>query len=139
MIANKYYQGNTREICHGIKEMDIDCMNTMIEFILNNKFIKKGDILIPAPQHQGYAIYTKYIAEEIAKETGAIVKDVVKSKPREMLYKNRNINLNFYTTEILNTQNTIFFVDNVISTGKTLNETSKLFGRYLEPLVYGII
>lgn len=82
---NDYLRGNTREICHEIKNNNEECCKVMADFFLAQEIIDSHCLLIPAPQHEGYAIYTKKIAEMIAAKSGAQVMDIIKSNPRETL------------------------------------------------------
>ena len=140
---NHYFSGDTREICHEIKDRNEECYRIMANFFLEQEIIDSQCLLIPAPQHDGYAIYTKAIAEMIASESGAKVADVVKSNPRKTLYeckqRRQPISLHFTLTEKpdLNGKK-VFFVDNVLHTGQTLYTCRKVIGYDLIPLVYGI-
>lgn len=140
---NNYIERNTREICHEIKKRNEECYRIMADFFLAQEIIDSQSLLIPAPQHEGYAIYTKEIAEMIASESGAEVADVIKSRPRQTLYeckqKHQPINLGFELPERLNLSGKkLYFVDNVLHTGQTLYTCEKLIGCKLIPLVYGI-
>lgn len=140
---NNYFHGNTREICHEIKNRNIECCEIMADFFLEQEIIDKHCLLIPAPQHEGYAIYTKMIADMIALKSGAKVLDIIKSNPRKTLYehkqKHERIALDFEITEKLFVDNQkIFLVDNVLNTGQTLKTCQNLVGYQLIPLVYGV-
>ena len=69
--------------------------------------------------------------------------DIIKSNPRKPLYEykqnHQKITLNFELIGklFINTQK-IFFVDNVLHTGQTLQTCEKIIGCQLIPLVYGI-
>lgn len=99
---NYYYDKNIREICHEIKKNNLECCEIMANYFLNQEIIKEGDILIPIPQHNGYSIYTKQIAQLISLQTNAIVEDIIKSKPRETLYElkkqNKKVSLDFFSS-----------------------------------------
>ena len=139
---NYYYDGDTREICHEIKQFNQECLEIMANYFLNQNIITKDTILIPAPQHQGYSIYTKEIANIIEKESGASVKDIIVCNPRKTLYemkqnKEKQI-LNFHLKEELElTSSNIFLIDNVLDTGLTYLTCQKLFKQKIIPLVYG--
>lgn len=140
---NNYLFGDTREICHEIKDRIEECYKIMADFFLAQEIIDSQCVLIPAPQHEGYAIYTKAIAEMIASESGAKVVDVIKSNPRKTLYEckqmHQPISLSFTVTEKMDlTGKKVFLVDNVLHTGQTLCACQKLLGCELVPLVYGI-
>lgn len=82
-FKQKYSDPVIREICHGIKDRDLEALKMMKHFILDDGMIRKGDLIIPAPQHEGKAIYTLKIAEMIAEETGAVVIDILHSQQRK--------------------------------------------------------
>lgn len=143
IIYNNYFDKDIREICHEIKNRNKECYLIMAEYFLNQEIIDNQSILIPAPQHEGFAIYTKKIAEIIASKSGAKVLDVIKSTPRKTLYeckqKHEKIVLNFNITEKMSfTNQKVFLVDNVLHTGQTLSTCQKILGHQLIPLVYGI-
>ncbi len=140
MKFNCYYNKKVREICHGVKENDYMAVREMAEFFINLGVITKNSILIPAPQHIGYAKYTKSIAEIIAKETKASIKDVLRCKPHEGMYqikKSGRVKIpEFYITEEVKGDN-VYFLDNVIATGTTYREAKKLITN-IQPFVYAI-
>ena len=140
---NNYLQGDIREICHEIKNRNIECYKIMADFFLEQEIIDKNCLLIPAPQHEGYAIYTKEIAEMIASKSGAKVVDIIKSNPRKTLYEykqnHQKVALDFELTEKLCTDSQkVFFVDNVLHTGQTFQSCEKIIGYPLIPLIYGV-
>lgn len=140
---NDYFKGDTREICHEIKNRNEECYHIMANFFLEQEIIDNQSILIPAPQHEGYAIYTKSIAELIALKSGARVLDVIKSSPRKPLYEYKQKHmiavLNFYTTEeVVFGNQKVFLVDNVLHTGQTFSACQKILRHRLIPLMYGI-
>lgn len=135
-----YNYKDVRKICHKIKNRDKSSLQSCSDFFLNLGIIDNKSIIIPTPQHEGYAIYTLEIAKNIAKETGAIIKDIIKSYPRQSLYQikkeNKVINLNFYLTEKIQTNNKIYLLDNVMDTGKTFYTIQKLINKQIYPLVF---
>lgn len=140
---NDYYACDTREICHEIKMRNNECCKIMADFFLEQEIINENCLLIPAPQHEGYAIYTKEIAEMIALKSGARVADIIRNDPRETLYEykqsNQKFALNFYATEKLFADNQkVFLVDNVLHTGQTLQACQRAVEHPLIPLVYGV-
>lgn len=143
IIYNNYFERNIREICHEIKNRNEESYKIMADYFLNQEIIDNQCLLIPAPQHEGYAIYTKKIAEIIASKSGAKVLDIIKSNPRKTLYeckqKHKKIVLNFEITEKMSFgSQKVFLVDNVLHTGQTLSTCQKILGHPLIPLVYGI-
>lgn len=140
-FRQKYMDPVIREFSHGIKDRDPQALKMMTHFILDNDMIRKGDLIIPAPQHEGKAIYTLQIAEMIADETGAIVIDILHSKERKTLYEQKlsgTVSAPLFIADYKNLPKNkrIFFLDNVIDTGATLRAAERAVGRRLTPLVY---
>ena len=140
-FRQKYTDRVIREISHGIKDRDPQALQMMTAFILDNDMIRKGDLIIPAPQHEGKAIYTLQIAEMIADETGAIVIDILHSKERKTMYEQKlsgTVSAPLFIADYKNLPKNkrIFFLDNVIDTGATLRAAERAVGRRLTPLVY---
>lgn len=146
---NRYRHGNTREICHEIKNRNEECYKIMADFFLAQEIVDKSCILIPAPQHEGYAVYTKQIAELIAQKSGAAVADVIKSTPRKTLYEYKQKCLKPMLNFTLMKANwpaarqdedvKMFLIDNVLDTGQTLKACQRAVGVPLTPLVYGVV
>ena len=140
-FRQKYMDPVTREISHGIKDRDPQALQMMTTFILDDGMIRKGDLIIPAPQHEGKAIYTLQVAEMIADETGAIVIDILHSKERKTLYEQKlsgTVSAPLFLADYKNLpkDKRIFFLDNVIDTGATLRAAERAVGRRLTPLVF---
>lgn len=138
MKFNIYYNKKVRELCHGVKVNDCIAIKEMAEYFINLGIVNKNTIIIPSPQHIGYAQYTKEIAEIVANETKALVKDVLRCKPHEGMYQMKHkgkIKIpEFYLTESIE-GNEIYFLDNVIATGTTYREAKKLI-KNIQPLIY---
>lgn len=139
----EYYKvPNVREICHRVKEGDRAALKEMAASILKDNFIPERSILIPAPSHTGRATYTLELSRLIAEKTGAKVQDILRCKPHISRYeeKKRGIDskFEFYLIRPLIKADKTFFVDNVISTGKTFSAARELIGNTLIPLVYSI-
>lgn len=86
---NSYYHTKgVREICHDVKNTSSnkDAILTMAEHFSDMNILDESCIIIPAPQHYGYADYTLQIAERVSKATGAKILDILKCHPRDMLY-----------------------------------------------------
>lgn len=139
---NYYYDKNIREICHEIKKNNLEFCEIMANYFLNQEIIREGDILIPIPQHNGYSIYTKQIAQLMSLQTNAIVEDIIKSKPRETLYElkkqNKKVSLDFSLSKNLEkTNGNVFLIDNVLDTGQTFITCKNLLnGINVTPLMY---
>ena len=140
-FRQKYMDPVIREISHGIKDRDPQALKMMTHFILDNDMIRKGDLIIPAPQHEGKAIYTLQIAEMIADETGAVVIDILHSKERKTMYEQKlsgTVSAPLFIADYKNLPKNkrIFFLDNVIDTGASLRAAERAVGRRLTPLVF---
>lgn len=151
---NYYSDFGVRQICHALKSKNQFIKTIAIihvsNYFLKQKCINNNSVLIPAPQHQGNAEYTLRITRRIARKTGAKVLDILKCKPHESLYKWKkseeytglpSLDIGLYLSKKISDEDKIknvFFVDNVISTGKTYNEANKLLNGILEPMVYAI-
>lgn len=139
MVIQKYDIPRIREICHGIKECDMNCLQTAADFFLNAGVVQENDVLIPAPQHTGRAEYTLQMAQMVAKETGAVVADCLYRLQGESLYKakqeGRNVPPVFWMNGSI-PAGRLIFVDNVIDTGVTFRAAEKAVGREMEPLVF---
>lgn len=136
------YQKRIRDICHGVKECDPIAINEMADYFINLDIINADSILIPAPNHQGFAIYTKQIADIIAENTGAIVNDILKCLPHETLYHQKKTGKIhkpvMYLTKKIETEKQIYFLDNVIDTGTTYYAANRLLGGRMNPLVFAM-
>ncbi len=130
----------TKDICHGIKMNDEQAIKIMADFFLNQNIFNDECFLIPVPNHNGYAEYTRKIAELMAQQTNAKVLDILKCKPHESLYeqklKKRKLNLEIFKIGNI-PKGKIFLIDNVIATGKTIYECNKALGIYTVPLAMG--
>ncbi|MBO4541921.1 MAG: hypothetical protein J5725_01935 [Bacteroidales bacterium] len=122
------YNTKLREYCHNVKENDFDTI-VKVANLLSAK-VNKNDILVPIPNHQGYAVYTLAIANEIAKNVNCKVYNCIKGVQREKLYtaKQRNaiVDLGLYLS-LPQPKTNIILLDNVIATGYTYKEAKKLF------------
>ena len=141
-MYNRYRDSRVRELCHGVKERDPVAIREMADYFLNLDIITSNSILIPAPQHEGRAIYTKKIAEILSRETGCRIADILKSAPRKPLYEQKKLKqkmaLGFYL-EGQTYGDEMYFLDNVIDTGTTYREANRLLNGILRPLVYAVV
>ena len=153
------HEGHTAKVCHGVKEGDEKAMEEMASVLASR--IHEPTVLFPCPQHTGEADYTLRIAEKIQEKLGenmVIIMNTLVTDPHEPLYeqkKNMTDGGKTLTDEQIKSLNTgnmrwredsaqIFgkyigwkhcLLDNVISTGKTLEDARKLVPD-MEPLVY---
>ena len=119
------------------------------DYFIRQNIFDENSILIPAPQHTGKAEYTKDLCNEICFHTHSKLLDCLQCKPHKTLYEqkknNEKINVEmslFDLDENLEQKNVkefseltekyylqgknIYFIDNVISTGYTFNQASKI-------------
>ena len=140
-MFNWYFNKKIRDVCHGIKERDPTAVKEAAMHLSNLGIVTADSVLIPAPQHEGRAVYTKEIADIIAEQTGCKIADVLKSRPRRTLYEMKKQKmydpLQFYLDGEAE-RNSLFFVDNVIDTGTTYKEANRLLKGKLKPLAYAV-
>ena len=141
--SNNYYTGNTKKICHLLKEEDPAAILVATDFLSDQ--VSKNDVLIPMPSRSGCPTDAKELAGQIADKTGAIVFDCLVGNDRESVYeakkqnKNpRKIDFGFHLTAPLPKADRYFMVDNVIGTGITMSQALNAVGNNAEPLVYAI-
>jgi predicted amidophosphoribosyltransferase len=138
----RVYKTEARNMAIAVKTSnDIQLESLMACYLA--KTVCKGDILIPAPNHCGYADYTLRIAKFIQEMTGAEVCDCLKVVKHEPLYKKgktqtreeKQNKLNMFLTANISPGKRILFVDNVIDTGATYAVANNLIPN-LRPLIY---
>ena len=134
-----YYEPRIRELCHAVKERDPDAIKDAANMFLDMD-IPLDAILMPAPQHTGQAVYTKEIADIIARETGIEVMDILRCEPRETLYalKKRGIsvpNAGIYSLTAIPNGRPVYLIDNVIDIGSTVMSAGQALGINVIPLV----
>lgn len=135
-----YSDKGVRDICHGIKSGDKMYINKCIKDMLNAKVVRKGDVLVPVPQHEGRALYTLDIAKGIAKEVRVEVCDILRSKARKSLFEIKKCGKiyipRFYKVgDVCNGR--IVLIDNVIDTGITIRSCMYSLGvRNIVALAY---
>ena len=149
-----YTVSGVMETCHAVKQSSDLALRLRavrkIAAYLEDAFSIDGDcILVPAPQHVGYAVYTRDIADIIAEHTGAAVADVLKCDPGESRYESKKAGKrcsppDMYASGCLGEAGgkRVLFVDNVISTGETFLTAKRIiegvYGCVLEPAVYAV-
>lgn len=135
--SRPYVQGYVQNIAHGVKQHEREAIVKMAVSLA--PFVKPEDIIIPAPNHEGRAIYTLDTAEIIRELTGADILDCLYTVPRIPLYELKKQNssavLEMYLSCPVPKNRRIFFLDNVISTGKTFF-TAKALIPDIKPLIF---
>ena len=149
MMFQEYYQKGVREICHDVKQYDDmerhnRAISVIVRYMVSLGIVNSSSLLIPSPQHTGKAEYTKEICIGLAKLTGAAVADVLCCRPHRPLYemkiKNEPCQIDkFMVGKLLpKSYGKIYFVDNVMATGKTFLTAQAILGKSLKPLVYAV-
>lgn len=146
--ARHYYEEpGVRQTCHEVKqtfdsELREQAIRIIAKDLIRRNGVRPGDILIPAPQHTGNAEYTKRISELVAKETEAVTADILRCAPHFSLYEGKMegkpVHLELYLSGTIPAGGRCYFIDNVISTGRTFAEANNLFNGNLRPLVYAV-
>ena len=132
-----------RALAHGIKEGDTTAIKEAarrMAGIINAMPDKEKVILVPMPSHEGHATYTKALADEIAKLTGARTADCLHATPHPSLYdlkRSKGIERlpspQFRLDESAATKETLqdripVIIDNVLDTGTTAVAAARAFG-----------
>lgn len=116
-----------------------DAVYYMASLIAFTEDVKEGDILIPAPQHNGAAQYTLQMANLIASFTHAKVMNVLRCKPHIGIYEAKKkgllLSIQMYITEHIPQARRVLFVDNVIDTGATFIAAKNQIPN-IEPLTF---
>ena len=131
-MKNYYADYGVREICHKVKQKNRDCILEMANSIFNAGSFDTDSVLIPVPQHSGVAEYTKEIARLISKWSGACVADILRRKPGDTRYNQKQAGkdetLSLWLTRPLPKHGKIYLVDNVVATGLTIHACRDLVG-----------
>lgn len=145
---NSYYHTvGVRKTCHDVKQNENkmlrnEAIKKIAENLISRNIVQTGDVLIPAPQHNGNAEYTKDIANIVSEKTGAVVADVLKCVPHSSLYEQKKggekPKLTLFLDGKIPLGKNLYFIDNVISSGLTFRLANKLLHFKLQPLVYAV-
>ena len=146
LVFRDYYSAcGTRKTCHDVKSLSStirrEAVLTIASAFAGSGIINEGDILIPAPQHTGRATYMKDIAELVACSTGARVCDILIRDNEPTLYGiiNRKAALHMYLQqEPPEHKGSLYFLDNVVSTGTTYRRAKSLIGDSLKLMTYAV-
>lgn len=142
-----YYTVGVRKTCHDVKQNENqmlrnEAIKKIAENLISRNIVQTGDVLIPAPQHNGNAEYTKDIANIVSEKTGAVVVDVLKCVPHSSLYVQKKggkkPRLTLFLDKKIPLGKNLYFIDNVISSGLTFRLANELLHFRLQPLVYAV-
>ena len=148
ITGNSYYHTDgVRKTCHDVKQnknqmLRNEAIKKIAEDLISRGIVQPGDILIPAPQHNGNAEYIKDIANMVSEKTGAVVVDVLKCVPHSSLYDQKKggekPRLTLFLDGKIPLGKNLYFIDNVISSGLTFRLANELLHFRLQPLVYAV-
>lgn len=138
-LGASYYNGtDIRKLAHLVKRGDVGAIKKAAEIL--HKYVPVNSILIPIPSHGGKSTYTKVLAKELANMSRARVMDILRSEPREMLYKSKklggdpgSVDLKFMgingnvekIKQILHTASNVILIDNVVDSGVTYEQAHR--------------
>lgn len=122
--TGEYYSHGRGSTAHAIKAGNLKSIDKAAKIMA--EYVLPEMILVPMANHVGYATYTKTLADEIAKLSGAQVLDVMKGRIRNTFYDIKagggSVNkeqLGLYLSGEIPKDKQILIIDNVISTGTT--------------------
>jgi hypothetical protein len=118
------YKGYVRNVAHSVKERDIGAYCIMARSLA--KYVRENDVLVPAPNHEGYAVYTLKIAKMIQEMTGCGISDSLQVVPHIPLYSDKSQTLKMSLKDKVRQGFNVYFLDNVIATGKTFLSAKEL-------------
>ena len=107
ITGNSYYHtAGVRKTCHDVKQNENQMLIKKIaEDLISRDIVQPGDVLIPAPQHNGNAEYTKDVANMVSEKNDKSIAAIA-SEESGKLY-----NLEVLETQInSNDQNTTRFL-----------------------------
>lgn len=130
MIYTLGNYGEFRTKCHKVKDNDI---STIIDVSVKMAGLIHDDyVLVPIPNHNGKAEYTRLMAEVISNHTGLQVCDCLTGNKRETLYSAKingnKIDIRFKKHGRI-PKKKILLIDNVIDTGRTYKTAEKALNR----------
>lgn len=124
LVAGYYQNIELNTLAKKIKDGDGIAIRRAAEKM--SPLVKKDDILVPVPSHNGRAEYTLTLSRQIAALTGAVVKDVLAGEKRESSYllKKKGIMLQVGDLGFRligdKPEGHVLVVDNVIASGNTV-------------------
>lgn len=122
--TGEYYSHGRSSTAHAMKNGNRKSIERAAKIM--SRYVKPDMLLVPMANHVGYATYTKTLAGEIAKLSGAQVLDVMKGATRETFYDKKSKDeevtkeeLGLYLSAEVPKDKTVLIIDNVVSTGTT--------------------
>ena len=127
-----------RQLAHGLKDGDYASICKAADMMadgIREMAAGRNCVLVPIPNHNGRAVYTKTLANEISRRTGIPTWDILSCRPHMPLhYAKKNdlkpegiyLKLNLYRQ--VPEQFTPIVIDNVLDTGYTAGAAIKAVG-----------
>lgn len=118
------YKGYVRNVAMAVKKRDVEAYRIMAKSLA--VYVRENDVLIPAPNHEGYSVYTLEIAKMIQEMTGCGISDSLQVVPHIPLYSDKSQTLKMSLKDKVRQGVNIYLLDNVIATGKTFLSAKEL-------------
>lgn len=118
------YKGYVRNVAMAVKKRDVEAYRIMAKSLA--VYVRENDVLIPAPNHEGYSVYTLEIAKMIQEMTGCGISDSLQVVPYIPLYSDKSQTLKMSLKDKVRQGVNIYLLDNVIATGKTFLSAKEL-------------
>lgn len=124
MAVGRYYDGINKWASHKIKEGDPE----VIDFVARKMavLVPKNSILIPVPNHCGYARESLLLTESVSKYSEMPLCDILKGNMRESIYQVKHNGgmlsedeIGFHKISGVPPDKTPVIIDGVIDTGRT--------------------
>lgn len=123
LVAGCYQNFELNTLAKKIKDGDRIAIRLAAEKM--SPLVKKGDILVPVPSHNGRAEYTLTLSRQIATLTGAVVMDALAGEKRESSYLLKKKGIMLQAGDLgfrlvgQKPEGHVLVVDNVIASGNT--------------------
>ena len=142
-FVDSYYK--LQDLCHCLKNGDYQAIETSAYLL--SKYISKDDVVITMPSHFGHATYMLQIANLLHDKCGCKVMGILSSPYHEPWCDtkmkngiNAAMNYEFSVSNQDSTPNKIYIIDNVYSSGKTMNNAiTKIKSVFQESNVDGLV
>lgn len=119
--TNSYH--DVRKLCHAVKTGSKEAVLAISRWYASTELVTSNTVLVPVPQHCGYATYMLDVALEIRRQTGCQVLDILKCTPHKPVYQIKKLggapNVEFYSTQLY--PKPCIVIDNVADTWQTMN------------------
>lgn len=141
--CNYYKDFCIRDICHSVKKNDIEAIKLIADWYIKTNILDEKSVIIPIPNHNGKAEYTLRICKIISEKTGCKINDILRCVPHISLYEqkkshSKKLFSGIYKIEEEDKFQKVFLIDNVIASGKTMNDCLALIPK-AEPFAYATV